>query len=225
MTESLVKLHNVTKFYPTPRGKKMILDNISFEIPKENIAVLGPNGAGKSTFFRLLGGVEYPNKGEIITKGSMSWPIGLSGGFQPSLTGRQNAFFVCSIYCSDKSDVQKKIDFVEEFAELGSFFDMPIKQYSSGMRSRLGFGLSLAFDFDVYLVDEVTSVGDANFRKKAQQAFAKIYEKATVLMVSHDMNTLRTNCKSAILLNNGKLKYTTDINAAIEMYLKGNYND
>lgn len=225
MEKSLVGLQNVTKFYPTPKGKKMILDNVTLDIPRENIAVLGPNGAGKSTFFRLLGVIEYPNKGKIISKGSISWPIGLSGGFQPSLTGRQNAFFVSSIYCKSKIEISKKIEFVEEFAELGNFFDVPIKQYSSGMRSRLGFGLSLAFDFDVYLVDEVTSVGDANFRKKAQEAFAKIYERSTVLMVSHDMNTLKTNCKSAILLNNGKLKYTTDIKAAIEMYLKGNYDD
>lgn len=221
----MLQLKNVTKFYNTPKGKKFILDNVTIDLPKENIAVLGPNGAGKSTFFRLLGGVEMPNKGEIIKTGSISWPVGLSGGFQPSLTGRENTFFVCSIYCEDTSKVKEKMQFVEGFTELKEFFDMPVKSYSSGMRARLGFALSLAFDFDVYLVDEVTSVGDAFFKKKAADAFLELQKRATLLIVSHDMNTLRKNCNSAILLNKGKLHYMKDLNAAIERYTKGNYDD
>ncbi len=221
----MLQLKNVTKFYNTPKGKKFILNDVSIDLPKENIAILGPNGAGKSTFFRLLGGVEMPNNGEIIKTGSMSWPVGLSGGFQASLTGRENAFFVCSIYSEESSKVKEKIQFVEDFTELKEFFDMPLKNYSNGMRARLGFALSLAFDFDIYLVDEVTSVGDAFFRKKAEEAFANLKERATLLIVSHDMNTLRKNCSSALLLNNGKLHYMKDLNAAIERYTKGNYDD
>lgn len=219
-----IRLSEVTKYYVTANGgRKMILDNATISLPRENIAILGPNGAGKSTFLRLLGGVEYPNSGKIKTNGTISWPLGLTGGFQPSLTGRENAFFVCSIYCLDKSKIKEKIKFVEEFAEIGDFFDMPIKKYSSGMRSRVGFALSLAFDFDTYLVDEITSVGDAIFRKKATDAFKEIYKKSSLLMVSHDMNTLRDTCHAAILLNKGKLVYTKDLNAAIEIYTKGNY--
>lgn len=219
-----IRLEDVTKYYVTSnKSKKMILNKVSIDLPRENIAILGPNGAGKSTFMRLLGGVEYPNSGKIKTNGTISWPLGLTGGFQPSLTGRQNTYFVCSIYCVKKSVVKEKMKFVEEFAELGDFFDMPIKKYSNGMRARLGFGLSLAFDFDIYLVDEITSVGDAIFRKKATEAFKEIYKKSSLLMVSHDMNTLRDNCNSAILLNKGNLIYTKDLNAAIEAYTKGNY--
>lgn len=220
---SLIKLDRVSKAYKTPSSKKIILDNVSLTIPKENIGVLGPNGAGKSTFFRLLGGTEYPDSGSIRTRGSISWPVGLTGGFQPSLTGRENVVVVCNIYCLSKEKLKEKMKFIEEFTELGNFFDMPVKKYSNGMRARLGFALSLAFDFNIYLVDEITSVGDALFRAKAAQAFETLYKKATMLMVSHDMETLRKHCSSAILLNNGKLTYTKDLNAAIEMYQKGIY--
>lgn len=220
---SLIKLKGVSKAYRTPHGKKLILDNVTLTLPKENIAVLGPNGAGKSTFFRLLGGIEYPDSGSIKTRGSISWPVGLTGGFQPSLTGRENVSFVCNIYCLDKQQIKEKIKFIEEFTELGNFFDMPVKKYSSGMRARLGFALSLAFEFSIYLVDEITSVGDAIFRAKASEAFSSLYQRASILMVSHDMQTLKNNCNSAILLNNGKLTYTKDLNAAIEIYQKGTY--
>lgn len=220
---SLIKLNGVSKSYKTPNGRKFILDNVSITLPKDNIAVLGPNGAGKSTLFRLLGGTEYPDSGSIRTRGSISWPVGLTGGFQPSLTGRENVFFVCNIYCLSKQEIKERIKFIEEFTELGNFFDMPVKKYSSGMRARLGFALSLAFEFSIYLVDEITSVGDAVFRAKANEAFSTIYKRSSILMVSHDMQTLKTHCNSAILLNNGKLTYTKDLNAAIEIYQKGTY--
>lgn len=222
--EEQIRLTGVSKKYQTANGYKIILDDVSLSLPRENIAILGPNGAGKSTFLRLLGNVEYPNSGKIKINGSISWPLGLTGGFQPTLTGRQNAFFVCSIYCLDKSKISERLSFIERFAEIGDFFDMPVKKYSSGMRARLGFALSMAFDFDIYLVDEITSVGDAHFRQKATNAFKELYKKSTLLMVSHDMNTLKENCHAAILLNNGKLLYTKDLNAAIEMYTKGIYN-
>ncbi len=221
--EYLCKLSNVSKSYKTPHGKKIILENVSLTVPKENIAILGKNGMGKSTFLRLLAAKEYADSGSIKVNGSISWPVGLTGGFQSSLTGRENVRFVCSIYCLDEQQIQESMRQIEEFCELGDFFDVPIKKYSSGMKARLGFALSLTFKFDVYLVDEVTSVGDIVFRQKAQKAFEQLQQSAHLLMVSHDMKTLKKYCQSALLLHQGQLHYLKNMDEAIERYLSNNY--
>ena len=170
----MIKIENLTKSYRTSQGRHYVFKDLNVELPTgKSVALIGRNGAGKSTLLRMIGGIDRPDSGNIITDKSISWPVGLSGGFQGSLTGRENVKFVARLY-AEKHELREKIDFVEDFAELGKYFDMPIKTYSSGMRSRLGFGLSMAFHFDYYLVDEVTAVGDARFKKKCADLFGEI---------------------------------------------------
>ncbi|MES2982341.1 MAG: ABC transporter ATP-binding protein [Verrucomicrobiota bacterium] len=196
-----------------------MLRDVSLVLPGDsNIAVLGPNGAGKSTFLRIISGAEPADSGAIITDSKVSWPLGLSSGFQKSLTGRQNVAFVCNINGLNKSQVRHVIQQVTDFAELGEYFDMPIKTYSSGMRARLGFALSMTFKFDVYIVDELTSVGDATFRKKAKQAFEEFRQRATLIFASHNMDTLRDTCESAIFIRNGAIDYYPDVEDGIKAY-------
>lgn len=216
----MIRLENVTKYYELKNGAKhYVVDNISLEIPsKKSLAILGPNGAGKSTLLRLIGGAEAPNSGKIITSANISWPLGLNVGFQGSLTGRQNIQFVCEINGLDKAETAKIMQEVEEFAELEKFFEMPVKSYSSGMRARLGFGLSMCFDFDYYLIDELTSVGDAIFRQKATKAFEKIKNHASLVFVAHNLKTLRQSCDSALFLRNGLADYYEDIEDGIDAY-------
>jgi len=215
----LIKLDNVTKFFKTKKGKKYILKNVSMIIPEGvNVGILGINGAGKSTFLRILGGIDFPNSGEVISNKTFSWPMGIAGGFQGSMTGRQNVKFVARIFGRDSKEIKEIIEFVKDFSELGDYFDMPIKTYSSGMKSRLNFGLSLAFDFDYILIDETLSVGDSRFKKKSKEALMKKIEKSNVLMVSHSMNDLKNICDVGIVLNNGNITYFDDINEAIKVY-------
>jgi len=219
----MIVLENATKFYKTKNGRKYILKNASFIIPEgKNIGILGRNGAGKSTLLRMLGGIDFPNSGKIYSNKSFSWPMGLAGGFQGSMTGRQNVKFVCRVFSRSEEDIKEIIEFVKKFSELGDFFDMPIKIYSSGMKSRLSFGLSLAFDFDYILIDETLSVGDARFKTKSKEALMKKIEKSNVLMVSHSMGDLKQICDAGIVLNSGRLNYFEDINEAIRVYNKLN---
>jgi len=216
---SMIELKNVTKYFATNSSKKYILKNVSFTIPADtNIGILGRNGAGKSTLMRMLGRIEFPNAGEIISNNTFSWPLGLSGGFVGNMTGRDNIKFVCRLYGRGPKQIKDIINFVYDFSELKAYFDMPIKTYSSGMKSRLSFGLSLAFDFDYLLIDETLSVGDSRFRKKSKEALMKKIENCNVLLVSHDMKTLREICDAGIVVNNGKMQYFNDINEAIKEY-------
>ncbi len=215
----MIVLDNVTKFFKTKKGKKYILKNVSMTIPEGvNVGILGVNGAGKSTFLRILGGIDFPNSGRVISNKTFSWPLGLAGGFQGSMTGKQNVRFVARIFGKSEEEIKEIIEFVKDFSELGDYFDMPIKTYSSGMKSRLNFGLSLAFDFDYILIDETLSVGDSRFKKKSKEALMKKIEKSNVLMVSHSMSDLKNICDVGIVLNNGKISYFDDINDAINVY-------
>ena len=215
----MIELQNVTKYFRTPRGKKYILKDVSFSIPSDvNIGILGKNGAGKSTLMRMLGQIEFPNSGKIVSDKTFSWVMGVGGGFQNNMTGRANVKFVCRIYGKSKKEIDSSIEFVKEFSELGDYFEMPILTYSSGMKSRLTFGLSLAFDFDYLLIDETLSVGDARFKKKSKEALMKKIESCNVLLVSHDMGTLRDICDVGIVSNNAQLHFFNDINDAIKMY-------
>jgi len=219
----MIVLENATKFYKTKHGKKYILKNVTMTIPSEtNIGILGRNGAGKSTLLRMLGGIDFPNSGKIYSDKSFSWPMGLSGGFQGSMTGRQNVKFVCRIFNRSEEEIKKVIEFVKDFSELGDYFDMPIKLYSSGMKSRLSFGMSLAFDFDYLLIDETLSVGDKKFKKKSKEALMKKIEHSNVLMVSHSMNDLKNICDAGIVVNDGEITYYENINEAIDEYNKLN---
>jgi capsular polysaccharide transport system ATP-binding protein len=215
----MIELKNVTKFFRTKHSRKYILQDVTMTIPSgKNIGILGRNGAGKSTIMRMLGQIEFPNKGTISSPNTFSWPLGLSGGFVGNMTGVANVKFVCKLYGKDKHETKEIIKFVREFSELGDYFDMPIKTYSSGMKSRLSFGLSLAFDFDYMIIDETLSVGDARFKKKSKEALLKKIESCNVLLVSHDMGTLREICDAGIVVNNGQIEYLDSIEDAISQY-------
>jgi len=198
-----------------------VLKDVSLDIPSNHsIGVLGPNGAGKSTLLRMIGGAEAPNSGEIKTNSSVSWPLGLGVGFQGSLSGRQNVLFVCQINGLSKAETKQVLEGVIDFTELGDFFDMPVKTYSSGMRGRLGFGLSINFDFDYYLIDELTSVGDATFRAKATKEFERIKETSSLIYVAHNLQLLKESCNSALFLRDGEADYYEDIMDGIRAYQK-----
>ena len=219
----MIELRNVSKFYKTAHGKKYVLKNVNQIIPSNvNVGILGRNGAGKSTLLRMLGGIDFPNSGIITSNKSFSWPMGLAGGFQGSMTGRQNVKFVCRIYGKSDLEIEKAIESVKEFAEIGDYFDMPIKIYSSGMKSRLSFGLSLFFDFDYLIIDETLSVGDKNFQVKSKAALRKKIENCNVLLVSHSMPILKEICQAGIVVHAGKMYYFEDINDAIKTYDKIN---
>ena len=213
----MIKLDNVTKYYDSKIGKQYVFNNLTFDIPPEhNIGILGANGAGKSTLFRLIAGSEYPNNGRIRTDLSISWPVALTSGIHPKMTGRENTRFIGKI--NGVVDLETYEKRVQAFAELGQKYDLPVQTYSSGMRPRLAFACSVAIDFDVYLIDEVTSVGDAKFRAKAKEALTERSENASVIMVSHEMDEIRQFCDSAIVLDNGNLTFFNDLEEGISTY-------
>ncbi|APX74571.1 ABC transporter ATP-binding protein [Achromobacter insolitus] len=215
----MIELRSVSKSYRTPRGRKYVFRDLSFVIPPDkNVAIIGRNGAGKSTLMRLLGGQDSPDSGKIITTNTISWPVGLSGGFQGSMTGRQNVKFVARVYGAERERMAEVVKYVEDFAELGEYFDQPVNTYSSGMRGRLAFGLSMAFDFDYYLVDEAMSVGDASFKKKATIEFSKRTHRANLLLVTHGMTQVRSLCDIVLLLNNGKVEQFDNVEEGIAAY-------
>jgi capsular polysaccharide transport system ATP-binding protein len=212
----MIELRNITKIYRTPYGPNVVLDDISIQLPpRQSIGIVGRNGAGKSTLLRIVGGAEMPDSGEVIRRGKVSWPIGFSGGFSISLTGEENCRFVARIY---SQDVDRVVDEAREFADIGDYFYMPVRTYSSGMRARLAFGVSMTIDFDVYLVDEVTAVGDTRFRTKCKQAFAERSERASLVMVSHQLDTLREYCTMGALLEGGALRIYDSIDEAAAAY-------
>lgn len=216
----MIDIRQVTKSYKTNFGRQYIFRDISFTIPTgRNIALIGRNGAGKSTLMRLLGGLDTPDSGKIVTTESISWPVGLSGGFQGSLTGRQNVKFICRVYGAEGDSMREKVSFVESFAEIGKHFDHPVKTYSTGMRARVAFGLSLAFDFSYYLVDEAMSVGDAHFKAKAAAAFKDRINRAKIILVTHSMGQVRKLCDYVMLIDNGQIRAFEDVEEGISEYL------
>jgi capsular polysaccharide transport system ATP-binding protein len=217
----MIIVEDVHKRYRTDHGPgKWVLQGVNFTIPpKVNVGLVGSNGAGKSTLLRLIGGVDQPTRGRVERRCRVSWPMGLGSSLQGSLTGRQNAKFVCRIH-GHESDIPDRIAYIQDFAEIGKAFDEPIKTYSTGMRSRLQFALSLAIDFDVYISDEVTSAGDVAFRTKAAAAFEKLVDRASLIMVSHAEGTLRQFCKAGIWLNEGIAYWFDDIGDALREYKK-----
>lgn len=213
----MIRLQNITKYYPSSLGRQYIFKNLTFDIPSgHNIAILGSNGAGKSTLFRMLAGSEYPNRGKIVTDLNLSWPVALTTGIHPQMTGAENARFIGMI--NGVADLDTYVNRVRSFAELGPKFDLPVATYSSGMKPRLAFACSIGIDFDVYLIDEVTSVGDAKFRHKTRQALTQKSQSASVIMVSHEMDELRHFCDSAIVLHQGQLTFYNDLEQGIAQY-------
>ncbi|WGL16385.1 ABC transporter ATP-binding protein [Microbulbifer bruguierae] len=218
----MIELRNLTKSFRTSNGRKFLFRDVNACFPEgKNIGILGRNGAGKSTLLRIMGGIDYPDSGRVVTDQRISWPMGLSGGFQGSMTGRENAAFICGLHGIWGQSKRKVLDQVQEFAEIGNYFDSPVKSYSSGMRSRLAFGLSIAVEFDCYLVDEVMSVGDAHFKQKCREVIAEKRKSANFIIVAHSMSTLKENCEVGIFLGDTGLKVYENLEEAIELYLAG----
>jgi capsular polysaccharide transport system ATP-binding protein len=208
----MIEFDQVSKAYATPHGMNVILDCVDIEFPtRVSVGVLGRNGAGKSTLLRLIAGIEQPDSGRIQRTGTVSWPISFGGGFSGALTGEENCRLIARIHGAPVDEV---VGFALDFAELGSYFQMPVRTYSSGMRARLAFGLSMALDFDVYLVDEVTAVGDATFRKKCLSAFTERRDRSSVIIVSHQMRTIEEYCSHCAVLKDGRLHYFDSVDAA-----------
>jgi len=216
----MIKLENVFKYYRTHGHRKIVLDHVSLDFTAgRSYGVLGVNGAGKSTLVRLLAGTELPNGGRVIRKARVSWPLGFTGGMHPRMTGRENVKFVARVY---NEDIRKVVNFVEDFAEIGSYIDAPISTYSSGMLARLAFGLSIAIDFDCYLIDEVTAVGDARFTARCHEEFSKRRQRSDIIMVSHAMTTIKEYCDRGIVLAGGRMHIFHNVDDAIELYKKLN---
>lgn len=215
----MIIVQDVHKRYLTDHGPgKWVLKGVSFTIPpKVNVGLVGRNGAGKSTLLRLIGGTDSPTRGTIERQCRVSWPMGFGGGLQGSLTGRQNAKFVCRLH-GHEHDMADRIAFIEDFAAIGASFDEQVKTYSAGMKSRLQFAMSMAFDFDVYISDEITSTGDAAFKDKASNAFKALVDKAGLIMVSHGEGTLKQFCSAGIWLHEGHAHWFDDINDALKHY-------
>jgi capsular polysaccharide transport system ATP-binding protein len=212
----MIVFDNVTKVYPTRSGVHHVLNNVSFEVARgQAVGIMGRNGAGKSTLTKLIGGCERPTSGRIERTMSVSWPLGLAGGFQYSLTGADNVRFIARIYGFSTDSL---LEFVDDFAELGKYLRMPVKTYSSGMRARLTFAISLALEFDCYLVDEITAVGDFRFQQRCEQALYERRERGTLIMVTHAVQTLRTFCNRGAVLHDGQLTFYDDIDEVIAVY-------
>ncbi|MCX7207980.1 MAG: ABC transporter ATP-binding protein [Proteobacteria bacterium] len=215
----MIIARDVHKRYLTDHGPgRWVLQGVNFTIPpKLNVGLIGANGAGKSTLLQIVAGVDHPNKGSVERQCKVSWPMGFGGGLQGSLTGRQNSKFVCRIH-GHEDDIPDRLAFIQDFAEIGDAFDHPVKSYSSGMKARLQFAMSLAFDFDVYISDEVTSVGDAAFRNKAAAAFKNLADKAGLIMVAHGEATLKQFCSAGIWIHDGKAHWFDQIDDALKAY-------
>lgn len=215
----MIEVKDVFKRYQTDHGAgPWVLSGVSFTIPpKTNVGLIGRNGAGKSTLLRLIGGVDEPTRGRVRRDCRVSWPMGFGGGLQGSLTGRQNARFVCRIH-GQESDTAHRLQKIQDFAQIGAAFDQPVKTYSSGMKARLQFALSLAFDFDVYISDEVTATGDSAFKSKAADAFKALVDRAGLIMVSHSEHTLRQFCSAGIFLDQGRAQWFDKLDDAIAAY-------
>jgi capsular polysaccharide transport system ATP-binding protein len=212
----MIEFEKVTKVFHTNGATQVILEDVDMQFPtKTNIAILGQNGAGKSTMMRLIAGADTPTRGTIYRHGRMSWPLGFGGAFNRNMTGMDSARFVARLY---DADVDEVVEFVEDFSELNEALARPISTYSSGMKARLAFGISMAIDFDYYLIDETLSVGDKRFRDKCRDMFSKKLKHAHIIMISHSEKQIEEYCTSGIVLHNQKLLFFEDVRDAIEVH-------
>lgn len=209
----MIRFENLTKTFVLQGQRKTVAKNINVTFPTGvSIALLGRNGAGKSSLLEMVAGSISPDRGKIIIEGSVSWPVGFAGSFHKDLTGAQNVRFIARIYGVDTAGL---LDFVEDFAELDKHFHLPFRTYSSGMRSRLAFGVSMGIRFDTYLVDEVSAVGDAAFKMKSNKVFTQRLRESGAIVVSHSMRMVRQQCQAGAVLENGTLTYYDDLEEAI----------
>ena len=213
----MIRIENLSKSYRFKGNTKYIVRNGNLTIPtKATVGLLGRNGAGKSTLLKLIAGTVNPDSGRVRVQGNVSWPIGLAGCIHPEMTGTQNVRFIARVYGVDTDEL---VDFVGEFAQLGSHYYQPVRTYSSGMKGRLNFGMSMGIGFDTYLIDEVTSVGDVSFRSRSQALFNERMRNAGAIFVSHSNSQVRKFCKHGIVLENGQMTYYEDVEEAIDRHL------
>ncbi len=214
----MIVLRDLTKTFALNGQRKTVLNGANVVFPTGvSVGILGRNGAGKSTLLRMISGSLAPTSGQILSDGQISYPVGYSGSFHSDLTGAQNTRFVARIYGVDTDDL---LDFVEDFAELGSHFHLPVRTYSSGMKSRLSFGVSMGIAFDTYLVDEITAVGDASFKRKSSAIFNERMRTAGALFVSHSIGQVRELCEAGAVIEGGQIHYYDDVDEAIEHHLR-----
>ena len=215
----MIAVEDVVKVYETRRGPRRVLDGISLSIGRgEKIGILGQNGSGKSTLIRLISGAELPTSGRIDRGMSVSWPLAFGGAFQGSLTGLDNLRFVCRVY---DAEIGPAVGYVEEFSELGIYLYEPVKKYSSGMRARLAFAISLAVEFDCFLIDEVVAVGDARFHEKCHTELFEKRKDRAMIIVSHHMGYIRDHCDRVAVLSGGKLHSFDNVDEALSYYEGG----
>jgi len=212
----MIVLDNVSKVYDTRQGHRTVLEGINLHIAKgEKLGILGRNGAGKSTLIRLISGAELPTSGRIHRGLSISWPLAFGGAFQGSLSGFDNVRFICRVY---NASIEPAVAFVEKFSELGAYLREPVKKYSSGMRARLAFAISMAVEFDCFLIDEIVAVGDSRFHEKC---FVELFEKRSdraMIIVSHSADYIRAHCQHAAVLVAGKLHRFEQVDDAFAFY-------
>lgn len=214
----MIRFENLSKGFLVKGERKVVIDQLDMVLPTgKSLALLGRNGAGKSTLLQIISGTLRPDSGRIISDGTISWPVALGGSFHRELTGEQNVRFLARVYGVDTDEL---VEFVRDFAELGKHFFMPVRTYSAGMKSRLTFGASMGIHFDTYLVDEVTAVGDAAFKKKSRAVFLERMQSSSAILVSHSMAQVREFCDAGIVLENGSLQYFDDLEEAIRTHEK-----
>ena len=215
----MIKFIDMSKYYPTRSGRSYVFKDVNLELPTDrSIGVLGLNGAGKSTLIRMLGGRDFVSNGVIETDINLSWPLGLQGGLQGSMTGRENTQFVARIHgFKNTKDIERK---VEEFAEIGNYFDEPAKSYSNGMRARITFGITMAFDFnfDMLLIDELTAVGDRAFKAKSEKLLKEKYDSTKIMMVNHSVGQLEKFCESGIVIRDKSIVFHESLKDAVHDY-------
>lgn len=212
----MIVFDNVSKSFRTPQGTKVILKNANIVFPsKVSVGLIGRNGAGKTTIMDMISGRVKPDSGTITRYGTISWNVGFSGSFNPNMTGAQNTKFIARIYGRDTHEL---MTYVQEFAELGHHFNLPLRSYSAGMKSRLAFGISIGIPFDTYLVDEVTSVGDAAFKLKSRLAFTDRMRESGAIVITHSMSQLAKLTQSGIVLEKGIIRYFNDVQDAIKQH-------
>lgn len=212
----MIIFDDVSKRFRTGGRDKQIAKGVTLAIPDgSRVALLGRNGAGKSTILNMIAGISWPDSGRIIKTNEVSWPLGFAGSFHPLMTGAQNVVFVARIYGRDTKEL---CEYVQDFAELGDYFHMPVQNYSSGMKARLAFGVSMGIAFDTYLVDEITAVGDATFRRKASEVFNDRLAKSDLVMVSHAPATIREYCNCGIVVEDGEFTFYEDLSEALKVH-------
>jgi capsular polysaccharide transport system ATP-binding protein len=212
----MISLRDLTKSYPTHAGDLVVFQSVNLDVlPSQKVGILGRNGAGKSTLVRLISGAERPTSGNIVRAMSVSWPLAFGGAFQGSLTGIDNLRFICRIY---GRDYERYIDFVEDFSELGLYLREPVKTYSSGMRARLAFAISMVIEFDCFLIDEIIAVGDARFHRKChEELFVKRADRAMII-VSHDAHFVKEHCDKGAVLFDKRLHVFDSVDEAYDFY-------